>query len=128
MHNGIIEVKLPYPVRFGFISIVLNRKIGFAFNQMSLLKLLENNGIDLNTQSDWLKKTPKAIVISETLFAAAQSYNLIQRKKDNFTKKRLAKALNEADTEVISKLLETWQKSEQFGYKQMPGKKKVTKN
>jgi len=127
MRNGTIEIKLPYPHRIGFISININRKIGFSFDQRSMFQLLQNNDIDLNNHSEWLKKTPQGKVVLETLYAGAQSYCIERRKKDNFTKQGLSKALHEAGEEVVERLVKCWKDSEQLGYKKIPSKKKAVR-
>ena len=125
MRNGTIEIKLPYPIRLGFISFFVNRKIGFSFDQRSMFNLLENNEIDLPNHSDWLKKTPKGVIVLEQLFAGAQSYCEHRRIKDNFTKKGLSLALTEAGSEATDQIIKCYQDSEQLGYRKLSGKKKV---
>lgn len=127
MRNGTIEIKLPYPIRWGIISFYRKKKIGFSFDQRSMLQLLENNGIDLNNHSDWLKKTNQSTVILETLYAGAQSYCIARRQRDNFTKKGLSAALTEAGEETVNQLVKCWQNSENLGFKKLPGKKKAVK-
>ena len=126
MRNGTIVLKLSYPIRIGFMTFWTKRKIGFSFDQRALFNLLVNNDIDLPNHSDWMKKTPQGIVVSETVFASAQSYRENLRKKDNFTKEGLTKALNESK-EQLEKIIQCWTDSEQLGFKKMPGKKKVAK-
>ena len=125
--NGTIEIKLPYPHKVGFITMFFKRKIGFSFNQRSMFQLLENNDIDLPNHNVWLKDTPQSVVILETIYAGAQSYCIGLRKKDNFTKIGLSKALTEAGEDVIKQITDCWQQSEQLGYRKMPGKKKAVR-
>lgn len=125
--NGTIEIKLPYPHKMGFITMFVKRNIGFSFDQRSLYQLLENNKIDLPKHKGWLKNTPQSVIIFETIYAGAQSYRIRLRKKDNFTKIGLSKALTEAGQDVIKQITDCWQKSEQLGYKKIPGKKKVVR-
>jgi len=127
MRNGTIEIKLPYPIRWGFIRFYIKRKIGFSFDQRSLFQLLQNNNIDLPQHSKWLKETSQAVIVLETLYAGAQSYCIERRVRDNFTKKGLSLAMSEAGEEVTSKIVDCYMKSEKLGYKKMPGKKKVVR-
>ena len=124
MRNGTIEIRLPYPVRLGFVSFFIKRNIGFSFDQLSMFRLLQNNEIDLPTHSDWLKKTPKSVIASEQIFAAAESYCISRRKKNNFTKEGLAKALNEAGEKVTKRIIDCYMQSEQLGQRKMPGRGK----
>jgi hypothetical protein len=106
MRNGTIKIKLPYPIKLGFgFSRFVKREIGFSFDQRSMFQLMQNNNIDLPTHTKWLKKTPKNIIVAETLFAGAQSYCIERRIKDNFTKTGLSKALQEAGEETLNKLV-----------------------
>jgi hypothetical protein len=127
MRNGTIEIRLPYPIKLGFgFSKFVKRTIGFSFDQRSMFQLTKvNNDIDLTGYKQWLKKTPDSLVVFETLYAGAQSYCIERRIKDNFTKKGLEKALNEAGKETVEKLVKCWQDSEQLGNKKIPGKKKA---
>jgi len=125
--NGTIEIKLPYPIRVGFIRFFVKRKIGFSFDQLSLFRVLENNNIDLPDHSKWLKETNQSKIVIETLYAGAQSYCIHRRKKDNFTRKGLALALSEAGEEVTAKIVDCYMKSEKLGYKKIPVKKKAVK-
>ena len=125
--NGTILVKLPYPVKIGFITFSIKRKIGFSFDQRGLFNLLHNNNIDLPNHSKWLKETPKNVIVFETLFASAQSYCMELRVKDNFTKKGLSKAIFEADEPIVNEIMQCWKDSESFGFKRIPGKKKAVK-
>jgi hypothetical protein len=128
MRNGTIKVKLSYPVKFGFIAFWIKKEIGFSFNQRAMFNILENNKIDLPNHSEWLKNTPKGVVVLETLFAGAQSYREGLRLKDNFSKKGLLSALTEADKSTMDSIVKCWQDSEQLGYKRLPGKKKAKKH
>lgn len=125
--NGTIELKLKYPIKFGFIQMNLSRNIGFCFDMQSLFNVLQNNDIDLPNHSKWLKETEKSVVVAETIFGAAQSYCIKNRKKDNFTKKGLIEAFNNASDDVKKSLIDCYMQSEQLGIKKMPGKKKVEK-
>lgn len=127
MRNGTIILKLPYPIRIGFIRLFIKRKIGFSFDQRSLFQVLQNNNIDLPDHSKWLKETSQSRIVLETLYAGAQSYCIERRVKDNFTKKGLSLALSEAGEDVTSKIIDCYMKAEKLGHKEMPGKKKVVK-
>lgn len=122
--NSTILVKLKYPVKVGFVSLNLGRKIGFSFNQRTLFNVLENNKIDLPDYKSWLEKKGTAVVTFETIFAAAQSYRQELRKKDNFTKKGLSIAISQADENTISEIMKCWKFSEELGYKKPQKSKK----
>jgi len=127
MSNGTIEIKLPYPVKVGFIRLFFKRKIGFSFDQRSLFQVLQNNNIDLPQHSKWLKETSQSKIVIETIYAGAQSYCIERRRKDNFTRKGLALALSEAGEEVTQKIVKCYMDSEKLGYKKIPVKKKAVK-
>lgn len=120
-----IEVKLPYPVKFGFFRVYISKRIGFSFDQRALFLMLENNDIDLPNHKEWLKKTPQSVVINETLYAAALSYKSRKWEKPNFTKKGLTGAFTEASEETMQKIFKAWKDSEKLGFKDIPSKKKA---
>ena len=128
MRNGTIEIKLPFSFRWGIFYIPFKRTIGFSFDQLSMFRLLQNNNIDLPTHTKWLKETPKAKIAAEQIFAGAESYCIERRKKNNFTKESLTKALNEAGEEVTQKIIDCYMQSEQLGQRKMPGKGKKKAN
>jgi AAA+ superfamily predicted ATPase len=128
MRNGTIEIKLPFSFKWGILDIPFKRTIGFSFDQLSMFRLLQNNKIDLPTHSNWLKKTPKSIIASEQIFAAAESYCMERRIKNNFTKQELSKALVEAEEEATQKIIDCYMQSEQLGQRKMPGKGKKKVN
>ena len=125
--NGTIEVRLPYPFKVGFITIFVKRKIGFSFDQRSIFNLLQNCNIDLPKHGAWLKSTPKGVIVSETIYAAAQSYCIERQMKYNFTKEKLAKSLSEADRAILDSIIKTWKESELFGKREVPTIKKKVK-
>ncbi len=127
MRNGTIEVRLPYPVKFWGVHYFKDRDIGFSFDQRSMLILLKNNNIDMPGYAEWRKKINTNVIISETMFAAAQSYCEERREKDNFTKKGLLSAFNECSEETRELIAQCWKESEELGYKELPGKKKAGK-
>ena len=125
---GEIKIKIPYPVRFGFLTVSVGRRIGFSFDQRSLYNLIENNHIDLDHYKDWMSKTSNGVIIGEMIFAAACSYAEKHTLRKWFKKEKLLKAFIELSESEQSKILETWRKSETFGYKELPttSKKKAT--
>jgi hypothetical protein len=127
MRNGTIILPVTYPIRFGFVTFYLKRKIGFSFNQRALFNLLQNNEIDLKNYKEWMESKGRALVMFETMFAGAQSYRQELRRKDNFTKKGLSLALAYAGDNTVNEILECWKQSEQLGYKRITGKKKLVK-
>jgi len=123
--NGTIKLKLPYPRKVGFITFFISREIGFSFDQRTMFQLLRNNDIDLPNHSEWLKNTNQSKVVLETIFAAAQSYCIERREKDNFTKEGLSKSLTEAGEDATNKIVQCWKDAEHFGNKKIPSKKKA---
>ncbi len=128
MRNGTIEVRLPYPVKFWGVHYFKDRDIGFSFDQMAMLRMLKNNGIDMPGYAEWRKKTNANIVISETMFAAAESYCMDRFLKPNFTKKGLLSAFNECSEETKELIVQCWKDAEELGYKELPGKKKAVRH
>lgn len=125
---GEIKLKIPYPVKVWFATVNINRDIGFSFDQRAILNLLENNNIDLPGYKEWVDGKTHSFVLCETLFAAAQSYCMKRYIKPNFEKKGLIKGFGELPEEKQTEVIECWTKSETFGFKKMPGKKKAAKH
>lgn len=125
MRNGTIEVELPFMFKLGIMQFPIRRKIGFSFDQRSMFILLKNNNIDMPGYSKWRKKVNTNTIVSETMFAAAQSYCEERRIKDNFTKKKLLRSFSDCDDKIKELIVKCWKESEELGYKKLPGKKKV---
>jgi len=125
VRNGTIEIKLPYPVKLGPVYFNRKRMIGFSFDQRCLFNVLQNNDIDLQNHGKWLKETDRTVIVSETLFAGAQSYCQERRVKDNFTKQGLVRAIASATDQERQQIIDCYMQSEKLGYKRLPGKKKA---
>ena len=120
-HDTIL-IYLPYPVRF----LTLKRKIGFTFTNMAIFLFREHEDIKTSKQySEWIEKHGQSGLISEMLYYAACAYCLSNRKRENFTKEGLKKAIALTSTEDQERILKVWRASETFGATVQPSKKKV---
>lgn len=120
-HDTII-VRLPYPVKF----LTIPRKIGFTFTNMAIFLFREHNEIKTSKDySEWIEKHGQTGLISEMLYHAACAYCLQNKRRENFTKQGLQKAVALASTETQEKILKVWRASETFGATVKQSKKKV---
>lgn len=117
-----IKIRLPYPVKF----LTIPRKIGFTFTNMAIFLFREHNEIKTSKDySDWVEKHGQTGLISEMLYHAACTYCLQNKRRENFTKKGLQKAVALASPETHEKILKVWRASETFGATVKQSKKKV---
>lgn len=120
--NDTLIIKLPYPVRF----LTIPRKIGFLFTNLALFLLREDKGFDTSTDYEkWVKENGNTALANEWIYNAARAYCLQNRKRENFTKEGLLKAIAIAPAETKEKIMKTWLASEQFGATIKQNKKKV---
>lgn len=120
-HDTIL-ISLPYPFRF----LTFSRKIGFTFTNMAIFLFREHEDIKTSKDySDWIEKHGQSGLITEMLYHAACAYCLANRKRENFTKEGLKKAIALADQETQEKILQVWRASETFGATVKQSKKKV---
>lgn len=117
-HDTIL-ISLPYPFRF----LTLKRKIGFTFTNLYKYLLFEGNGC--RQMSELKKEKSENEIRVESLYYAAVAYCQLNRKRENFTKEGLRKAIALADQETHEKILKVWWASETFGATVKPSKKKV---
>jgi len=121
-HDTIL-ISIPYPIKF----LTLKRKIGFTFTNMAIFLFREHEDIKTSKQySEWIEKHGQAGLISEMLYYAACAYCLENRKRENFTKKGLKKAIALTSTEDQERILKVWRASETFGATVQTSKKKVS--
>lgn len=120
-HDTIL-ISIPYPVKF----LTLKRRIGFTFTNMAIFLFREHEEIKTSKDySDWIEKHGQSGLISEILYHAACAYCLSNRKRENFTKEGLKKAIALTSTEDQERILKVWRASETFGATVKPSKKKV---
>lgn len=116
-----IVLKLPYPVKF----LTIGRSIGFTFTNLSIFLFREANELkDSKDYTDWVNAHGESGLIAEMLYHSACAYCLLNRKKQNFTKSGLAKAIALLSAEKQGQLLGVWKKSEIFGATIKQSKKK----
>lgn len=122
MTHDTILISLPYPLRF----LTLKRKIGFTFTNMAIFLFREHENITTSKEySEWIQAHGQTGLINEMLYHAACAYCLQNRKRENFTKEGLKKAIALADQETQEKILKVWRSSETFGATVTQSKKKV---
>lgn len=120
-----IVLKLPYPVKF----LTIGRKIGFLFTNLSIFLFREANGLkDSKDYTDWVNVHGESGLIAEMLYHSACAWSLQNRKKQNFTKSGLSKAIALLSAEKQGQLMNVWKQSEIFGATIKQSKKKpITK-
>lgn len=120
-HDTIL-ISLPYPSRF----LTFKRKIGFTFTNMAIFLFREHEDIKTTKEyNEWIEKHGQSGLISEMLYYAAMAYCLQNKRKENFTKEGLKKAIALADQETQERILKVWRASESFGATVKQSKKKV---
>ena len=120
-HDTIL-ISLPYPIKF----LTLKRKIGFEFTNMAIFLFRESEDIKTSKDyTDWIEKHGQPGLISEMLYHAACAYCLTNRKRENFTKEGLSKAIALTSTADQERILKVWRASETFGATVKESKKKV---
>lgn len=129
-HDTIL-ISIPYPVKFLIgtfnYGVTRPRKIGFTFTNMAIFLFREHEDIKTSKDySDWIEKHGQSGLISEMLYHAACAYCLQNRKRENFTKEGLKKAIALTSTEDQERILKVWRASETFGATVNPSKKKVS--
>jgi hypothetical protein len=120
-HDTIL-ISLPYPFKF----LTLSRKIGFTFTNLAMYLFRESTGITTSKEYEqWVKDHGQPGFISEMLYHSARAYCLQNRKRENFTREGLKKAIALSDTEIQNKILNVWKASESFGATVKESKKKI---
>lgn len=111
-----IEVQVPYSHKFFGLQFTINRKIGFAFTNLSNYLFASNNGLkNSNDYKAWVEKYGQTELIFESLHSSAQSWCMINRKPQNFEKEKLRMALSMCDKQTWEQIMEAWKQSETFG-------------
>lgn len=109
----------------GFFSISPKRKIGFVFDNLVAHMVYINSGVNNADEfNEWCKLDNGALRNFEFMYCAAVRYRELIRKRNNFTRVSLKRALTEADEEQVKKLTECISRSEMYG---ATYKKKVKK-
>jgi len=116
-----ITTKLSYPIGF----LTLPRKIGFLFTNRYIYLMWVGHGN--KTMVEIQKDKTDAQIFTECLYYAAMAFCEEARKKPNFTKDGLFKALALTKKETIDQIMEVWKQSESFGATVKPSKKKVSR-
>jgi len=77
------------------------------------------------TMQEIQKDKTDAQIFTECMYYAAMAFCEESRKKPNFTKEGLFRALALTKSETIEQVIEVWKQSESFGATVKPSKKKV---
>ena len=110
-HNSIL-VSLPYPFKF----MTFKRKIGFSFVNLTNFLFAQENSLKTSTDYENLvKEKGEAYIVAESLYSAAKAYCLLNKKKENFTRDGLRKAIALSDTETQEQIMKVWRESETYG-------------
>lgn len=105
-------VKLNYPYTFFGITISIPRRIGFMFTNLHMFNFRENTGIiDSKEMDQWVKKNGNQAMINEMVYGAAQAYCMIEKKKENFTKEKLIRAIAISSQQAQAKIMKAWEDS-----------------
>jgi hypothetical protein len=75
--------------------------------------------------TNWVKTHGQSSLIQESLYHAARAYCLLNKKKENFTKDGLRKAIALASVEDQHRIMKCWSASESFGATVKESKKKT---
>lgn len=123
MHDR-IEIKIAYPLKFLWVTIMWHKRIGFAFTNLAMFVFREDQKIDDSEQyKAWLKEHGQAVFINEMLFSAAKAYCMHEHIKENFTKTNLLAGIALSSQEIQEQIMLKWKNSETFGL--AASKKKV---
>lgn len=107
-----MKYKLQYPVNILGKPIPFSRWIGFSFDNQAMFNFTSNIGIkDSRELQAWMEKNGEGVSANEIVFAAAQSYCIHERIKDNFTKEGLLKAITLTPKEVTDKIKKEYELS-----------------
>jgi hypothetical protein len=122
-----IAIRIAYPIKVGFFSINLKKKVTFRFDNLAMHLFREKQKIEAPEQlAEWRKAHNEYDALIHVLFASAESYCMEERKPFKLDLKRFAMGFAQADKEAIDKVIKTMQAAESFGFAATPGKKKVT--
>jgi len=123
-----IEMELPLPVKVGVFFFNRKRKVGFSFDNLAKFNLRER--LNLETPKDlekWVEASGQNMFLVETLYSAHLSYNMHNRIDRDIDKSKFMIAISKIGEKQTKRLVDCWKKSESYGAKKVPGKKKVAK-
>ena len=60
---------------------------------------------------EWVEKNGNQQLVNEMIYGAAQAYCMMEKKKENFTKEKLIKAITMTEYHITAKLLDELNKS-----------------
>lgn len=110
--NTTMILKLQYPHTFLGLTFIIGRKIGFLFDNLKSYQFSKNTGvIDSKTMKEWVEKNGNQQLVNEMIYGAAQAYCMMEKKKENFTKEKLIKAITMTEYHITAKLLDELNKS-----------------
>lgn len=120
------SIKIAYPIRVGFLSINRTKKVWFSFDNLYFHLFRERHGIENGEQlAAWQKEHGEYDVMIYSLYAAAESYAMQNRKEFKLDVKMFAFGFAQAKKEDIERVIKVWKDSQSFGSATMPGKKKA---
>ena len=121
-----IVIELPLPVKVGVFFFNRKRKVGFSFDNLAKFNFSQEQGINTPDElKEWVKKHGENTYMVQQLYAAHLSYNMHERIEEDVDKNKFMVAIANVGEEVISKIVEVWKRSESFGAKEVPSKKKA---
>ena len=94
-----------------------------------MAKFLFGEDNELNSDKDlkeWIKINGQNLFFVEQIYAAHKSYCL-HEKKNPVDKTKFMLSIASISKDDTNKLMECWKKSQNFGSKKVPGKKKAVK-
>jgi len=122
-------MELPLPVKVGVFFFNRKKKVGFSFDNLAKFNLREGLGLETHKDLDeWVKKHGQNMFLVETLYSAHQSYNMHNRINKDIDKAKFMVSISNIGEDQTKRLVECWKKSESYGSKDVPGKKKAEKH
>ena len=114
-HDQII-VSLPFERSLGPFKYVQKKDVGFDFTNRLMYRFRDLHNIKLGSDFDkWVEANGQSRLIEESLYCAALAYSEATKKKENFTKETLQKAVNSSDKSIQERILTCWKLSQTFG-------------
>lgn len=110
------EIVIPYPKRFGFISINSRRKVNMSFDNLALFVFREDNEIESGEDlKKWQSRNGEYDLMIEMLWSACKSWHLHNQKQFKFEKRKFALGIAQADAEQLKEVMKIWKRSQSFG-------------
>lgn len=120
------KISIPYPTRIGFISFNTKRTINFSFDNLSLFLFQQRHNLKSSEDFEkWKKDKGSFDYLIHAAFSAAESYCIHNRLKFNLDIKKFALGFAQTDEKELERLITTWKTSSDYGFSELPGKKKV---